>query len=226
MSMYWNFIELLKPVFETEGFEFVKGLSAFRRKIGICEYRFRTYNLSGLEVGIDYGIRFKVIEEILSKVFQIKPNTYLNTIFIGGISYLGIEETNFFVTTKGEQKDALTKTKELFWEHAMPYFERYNTLQSLDRLINGIPIEENKRRNDKFHGSTMEMVLKGMVVAKLIDKPDFPALEKYYMDFMKTRSENLAPRLQEKSVREFKAYLERLHEIDFKIYRKRIASSP
>lgn len=224
--MYKDLINKIKPLFESEGFFFVKSLNGFRKKIGQADLRFEINNsIHGIEISIDYGIQFKIIEELLYKLYEIKMDSRSKTIFIGGVSYLGVDGSRFFITTEEKTENAIREISKIFHIHAMPYFENYNTLEALNELINGEPIEENKIGNGKFHGATLDSVFRGLITAKLLDRSDFPVLEEYYRTFMVERSRRLAEHLKEKSLQRFETYLERFHEIDFDRYRKKIEQS-
>ena len=70
---------------------------------------------------------------------------------------------------------AAEKLLELFDTKAVPYFERYGSLEAIDHLLNDLPKQETPHR-----GYPMPRAASGLIVAKLVSRPNYLELLETY----------------------------------------------
>lgn len=213
--MVADFLESITPFFVEEGYTYKKSLKAFCKPFEYGEYRFELDNYRGIEVGVFYGIRFKVIEEIQSKIYEIKLSSSSKTVFINLSRIIGKDEASFYVMEPEETDKALDQVKNLYETYAKPYFEKYSTLDSLDNLINTEDFENHELNNAKFHTPKMDAVTSGLIVRKLINESAFEELKAKY-DILYQRIYN------GNEYEDFKEVVSNFDTIDFEKYRKKL----
>jgi hypothetical protein len=190
--LYSLFIEQMTPYFEKNKFEFKKGLQGFVTKFEEGEMRFYTILDRSIQIRMSYGIKFKEVDQIFSKIFNIKDKPAYNTIYVNLLNTLDNDESDFLITNKEEVQMGLKKTIEVYEQLASVYFKTYNSLQSLNDLLNDQEIYYNKIGNNKYHGDVTESITKGLIVAQILHRKDYDQIERSRLDSLKT---NLNPSL-------------------------------
>jgi hypothetical protein len=164
------------------GFKLNKQDSVFTRKT--------TYGWDKFEIGflnrrsgwdVDFGmlIRINEVEKIYhtGSYFEKKYHNSTPTIGIDIGTYLNDEENNtIFLDEDSDLDEFYTMTVMLFKEVALPFFEKYNSVQELDNAIN---VEEGK---SIFSGYKYEGNL-GIILAKLTNNPKFDFFENKYRNY-------------------------------------------
>lgn len=82
-----------------------------------------------------------------------------------------------------EDVEAAVETLEWYYNDiAKPYFERYNTLEAIDDVINNPPFEHCPAH---VGGNFDERCMKGLIVARLVDNPNYEKLAAIYDEVIK-----------------------------------------
>jgi hypothetical protein len=82
-----------------------------------------------------------------------------------------------------EDVEAAIETLEWYYNDiAKPYFERYNTLEAIDDIINNPPFEHCPAH---VGGNFDERCMKGLIVARLVDNPNYEKLAAIYDEAIK-----------------------------------------
>jgi hypothetical protein len=164
------------------GFKLNKQTSEFTQKTtyGWNKFRLIFYNRSsGWDVDFGMVIRLNEVEKIyhMGSYFEEKYHSSTPTIGIDIGTYLNDEDNNrFFLDEDSDLNEFHIKTVKLFKEVALPFFEKYSTIQELDKAIN---VENGKSifSGLKFEGSL------GIILAGLSNNPKFSFFEQKYRDY-------------------------------------------
>lgn len=208
--MHAKFIENVEPFFISEGFQFVKSMESFTKKFHYGEYRFRIEKItSGLNINLHYGIRFNIVEKVLGQIYGVKVSKSSNTIFINCFNSLQNKDlASFFVQTEEEILKGFEKVTLVYQGYALPYYKKYTTIESLEKLIRENIDKDDKRGNLKYHNYVLDAAFTGLIAARLIGENKYLADKSYYYDFIK-RNRN------ERTFNEFKEYVKKLDVINF-----------
>jgi hypothetical protein len=204
--LYSLFIEQTAPYFEKNKFKFEKGLQGFVTKFEEGEMRFYTILDRSIQVRMSYGIKFKEVDQTFSKIFNIEDKPAYNTIYVNLLNALDNDESHFLITNEDEVQMGVKKTIDVYEQFASAYFQTYNTLQSLNDLLNDQEIYYNKIGNNKYHGDVTESITKGLIVAKILHRKDYDQIERSRLDSLKQKLHpNLYPESENRilKVREF-----------------------
>ncbi len=161
------------------GFKLNKQDSMFTRKTsyGWDKFHLTFYNRSsGWDVDFGMLIRLNEVEKIyhMGSYFEEKYHRTTSTIGIDIGTYLNDEDNNqIFLDEDSDLNEFYTMTLRLFKEVAIPFFEKYNSIQELDKAIN---VEEGK---SIFSGYKFEGNL-GIILAGLSGNPNFSFFEQKY----------------------------------------------
>jgi (p)ppGpp synthase/HD superfamily hydrolase len=201
-------IQELATVLEPKGFEWIANLSQFRKTTdkGFLNYllSFSSYP-DALIVEAHAGVRINAVEEMAFpftnglKTFQPDSNTVISS--LGRLK--GKRFERHLVASLEDVRKFLMAMKEDLKEWVEPFWEKYHHLQSLHQLFN-YPKEDQLLLVTNWNYAP----LRGIVLAKLLNSSDFPALllkhrevlkELVAHDLLKERFEQLAIYLQEMS---------------------------
>lgn len=166
------------------GFKLNKQHSVFTRKTSYGWDKFEICFLnrrSGWDVDFGMLIRINEVEKIYhtGSYFEKKYHNSTPTIGITVGTYLNDEENNtIFLDEDSDINEFYTMTVKLFKEVALPFFEKYNSIQELDKAIN---VEEGE---SIFSGYKYEGNL-GIILAKLVNNPKFDFFEQKYREYYK-----------------------------------------
>ena len=166
------------------GFKLNKQDSVFTRKTsyGWDKFHLTFYNrTSGWDVDFGMLIRISEVEKIYhaGSYFEKKYHSSTSTIGITVGTYLKDEESNtIFLDENSDINEFYAMTLRLFKEVALPFFEKYNTIQELDKVIN---VEEGE---SIFPRKIYEGHL-GIILAKLANNPKFNFFEQKYREYYK-----------------------------------------
>jgi hypothetical protein len=200
----------LQAEMDAHGFEFKRGHFQKTDLSKNIKYVFSVGALRwsyGFEVTPYVQITFGEVEKILIDLGVVDKN-YSVTIGneTGNIatskdgSVIGTKEERFVISEDKDIEKVIRELKRVFRQIALPYYEKYNTLQILDKILNDIPLQvcvhapflPSKRMN-------------GLVVAKLIKRSNYEELVSIYTE----ESKELVPDLME-SFNKVKEYLSSL----------------
>ncbi|SOE20420.1 hypothetical protein SAMN06298216_0913 [Spirosomataceae bacterium TFI 002] len=113
------------------------------------------------------------IQNIEGEIFEEKG--IYDTLSTGMATYFN--EINYRYKIKS-QEDIIEWGKivrKFYEEYAVPFFEKYNSLDAIDKLLNDHPTEKVIYLDDLGW-----RIIKGLIVAKLINNPKYNELRVYY----------------------------------------------
>lgn len=116
-----------------------------------------------------YSLSMKKVDVIKSIIF----NEQLKRIIIYGENTISLNEKGdypmdeFIIQTENDALKMVEKAIMYFKNEALPYLKSISDLENLDKIINKNPIEPT-------------IGVKGLIIAKLIDNPNYEKLKKTY----------------------------------------------
>ncbi|MEZ4775751.1 MAG: hypothetical protein R3D00_21405 [Bacteroidia bacterium] len=193
-----------------KNFYFVEDQSLFTRVFELGEFRFHISSMSdGARVSCDYGIRFELVEKVIDLFYNRPPDRELDTVFIHtGELLVKTEDYKFYILNSDEINFAKDRLLGIFQKFAIPYFESYSSFSSLNHLLNSLPYESKKLRNDKYHNETLSGFFRGLTVAKLLNRDD---LEKIFLWQLKFLLDN---NYQHGNIEHLKTFYEFIYEVE------------
>jgi hypothetical protein len=137
----------------------------------------------GLRIQPNVGVRIERIENIFHQTSGFESKHQKDTPTMGnsvGIFLTGDSRgCEFLLESKSEVASVAEKIVGVFREFALPYFERWGSLAAIDAELNDKPGERTHQRALAwFRCST------GLIVAKLVGRPDYEQLAAFYLDVM------------------------------------------
>ncbi len=153
-------------------FSLINDIYFFRIGFGVANYidEFKTSCSVGLGVLPIQKVSFVIVEGT-----TIIPNDYGSTLGVRIADYFGEVNYNYKIRT---QEDIIAWgkiVKKFYEEYVVPFFEKYNTLDSIDKLLNDHPTEKVIYSSDLGW-----RIIKGLIVAKLNVNPKYNELRDYY----------------------------------------------
>lgn len=169
------FLEKLAERLKDDEFKYIKSKEAFTRKVNFGEqlYTIHFHNWVGNDcfyITQGVHVRFEEVESFYheSSWFEKKYHKYSTTVGCSLDNYLNDAKEVFQQCIKNE-KDAFEASEycfSLYKEIAIPFFNSYNTLESLHHLANSNPNEDSSILSFRNKG------IKGLIVAYLIRVSD------------------------------------------------------
>ncbi len=202
-------IKGLEQILKPEAFVWIEALSQFRK---ITDFGFINMPISfsdypdALIVEGHFGLRVDVIENMAYpftngiKGFQPESHTLIAS--IGRLK--GKRFERYTLTSPSETKVVLASLEAAYRELAIPFWKEYQELSALYQLFN-----YNREDQLGLVSNWNYACLRGIVVAKILNRPDLPQLLQkhrdaldllYAHDLLKERFEQLAIYLQELSM--------------------------
>ena len=195
--MFWSFINKVKPFFDEKEFKFLKTKKTFiKNKDKKIRQLIRFEDHGGFFFEITYGIHFKIIEQKLSDLYDVKKSSDSLTIFVNTLNSNISEGDNgfFYVETEGQINSSLEQVRRLCNNTIYPYFDKYSDLESLDDLINNQPLKTRAIGNDFYQNHILDIVFSGLIVAKVLNRPDYENVRIRHIESLKkhfTREESI-----------------------------------
>jgi hypothetical protein len=175
-------LAVLKPRMQERGYRLQSVSDRFVRSVGDFSYRYHTRFLNGsqgVEVEPEIGIRSEAVEYIFHKTSTYAPQYHSGTPTIGA-SLVNLEGVDLMtyrcpVTTDDDVLPVADKLMVLFETKAIPYFERYGSLEAIDHLL-------NDRLDERVPGCSFGLPreTRGLIVAKLVARPNYQELVEFY----------------------------------------------
>lgn len=186
---------LLQPIFEAKGFQLMKHLHQFRKKTD-GGFQNIIISVSGSEpvlVEINIGTRVDLVEELAYQFttglrsFQENSNTLITS--MGRI----IQQPyfRFEVTRTDDVQEVADRICGFMQEQGFGFLDKYTTISELDKLFN-----DNPREKLPYAYNHLNRCLRGIVLARMADRKDFPAIAATYRNTLVKSS--TAPPLLEK----------------------------
>ena len=137
----------------------------------------------GYRIQPNAGVRIDRVEQIFHQTSGFEPQYQDNTSTMGApVGALLTENPRaceFLLESESEIASVTEEIVRVFREFALPYFERCGSLAAIDAELNAKPGERTRQRALAwFRCST------GLIVAKLVGRPDYEQLVAFYTDVM------------------------------------------
>jgi hypothetical protein len=137
----------------------------------------------GYRIQPNLGIRIDRVEKIFHQTSGFRPEHMDGTSTMGAPigTLLGgsARDCEILLESKSEIASVTEKIMRLFHDVALPYFERWSSLAAIDAELNNNPSHKTLHRGLAwFRCST------GIIVAKLIGRPDYEQLARFYTEVM------------------------------------------
>lgn len=132
----------------------------------------------GWEINPTMGIRINSIEEIYHTTsgFEEKYQKSTPTISTSIESFLNDgKEHRFTLEEENQINNAVIVFLDIFRNISLPFFEKYSSLKAIDAVLNENP-QDTSLTGAIFKGS------KGLILAKLTNRYNYPELVKIYTD--------------------------------------------
>jgi hypothetical protein len=173
-----EFESFLKPLgygskIDSQGCEFFKKIngSLYRIGYGITNY------IDEFNTGCYIGIGHLGIQKILyfiEGIFDVNDN-YGSTLG----SNIGLFFNNLNYRYEIKSREDINKwgqiAREFYNNYAVPFFQKYSSLDAIDKLLNDNPTEKVIYLDDLGW-----RIIKGLIAAKLNSNPKYPELRAYY----------------------------------------------
>ncbi|MEO6131055.1 MAG: hypothetical protein ABIQ02_04355 [Saprospiraceae bacterium] len=181
-------LKMLETKLKKFGFRLNKSLSEFTKNNSSGWQKYQIIFLltdGGWQVHPAIFIRFNLVEDLFHKISGFEKKYCKGTPTIG----ISIENYNsneipsrFDVTEESQINEISDKLFILFENIALPFYEKYNTLETINQAMNNIP-------NDVSLTGPIFKGTKSLIVAKLLNDPHYYQLKnrylEYYRDFSK-----------------------------------------
>jgi hypothetical protein len=172
----------LKPRMVERGYKLRLANDLFWRTENDFIYHWQTRCLSGsqgVEIEPAIGIRSETIERIFHQTSTFAPQYHSGTSTIGAslvnLEGVGLREYRCPITTDDDVLPVVERLMVLFETKAIPYFERYRSLEAIDHLL-------NDQLDERVPGCSFGLPreTRGLIVAKLVDRPNYQELVEFY----------------------------------------------
>ena len=164
------------------GFTFKRSKDRFERQHDGIADRFSLVCLNampGYRVQPNVGIRIELVENIFHQTSDWDPKYQKDTPTIGaGIGHIiagDNRKCEFVVQNDADVLPAAEKIGNVFREFALPYFQKYGSLQAIDAELNSHPTERTPHRDYGWLRCST-----GIIVARLVNRPHYDELVKTY----------------------------------------------
>lgn len=184
-------IEAIALRLSTDGFKFWAATSSFiRRSNDKTDWFVLTfldpYDHPGWEIELGMGLRIECVEDIFHRTSRWNPKAQAETLTIGGsigkIFPGDSHAYNFFIDSSVDIPHVAAAIIDVFQERALPYFAKYCSLQEIDRELNSFPAQATPHRV-----MTWLRCSTGLIVAKLVDRPDYEQLVDIYTSTLRRK---------------------------------------
>lgn len=163
-------------------FKLNKNLCEFTRKDKEGWEKFQLIFLTrddGWEINLGMLIRKNRVEDLFHKASYFDPKYHKTTPTIGITVENFIndgKEHRFNLNSENDLANCYEKINEIFREIALPFFKRFDTIESIEEAIN------LKEGNSIFSGIKYEGNV-GIILAKLVKNPDFDFFKEKYIKY-------------------------------------------
>lgn len=145
----------------------------------IIGYGVRNY-INEFKTGCYIRIGIKKIQRIENAIFE----EYLlyDTLSTGMPEYFNVVNYNFHIKTKEDIQEWMKIVMRFYFEYAVPFIEKYNSVDAIDKLLNNDPSKRIKYSDDLAW-----RIIKGLIAAKLNGNPRYRELRDYYNNEVETK---------------------------------------
>jgi hypothetical protein len=159
-----------------------QGLRFVRRQDDEWSHRFTFVVLEreqGIEVSVHVGIRSETIESIFHLTSGFAEEHQAGTPTLGTDCWRFMPESprSHLIDDVESLRIAVLDCARLYVRCALPYYAELSSFAAVDRVVNGrLDLPCVHRMFGWFRAST------GVIAAKLVRRPDYPALAQHYRD--------------------------------------------
>jgi len=171
------------------GYKLSKSACEFTKKTDFGWNKYQIVFLirdNGWEIKPSLLVRFDVVENLFHQISDFDKKYQKGTPTIGtsieGLGGSSIVQTRFELTNEAQINRVINGLVELFDSVAVPFFERFDKLSSIDDKLNS-NIEDTSLTGDIFKGT------KSLIIAKLMKRQDFDKLESAYQSYYESFSD-------------------------------------
>ena len=172
----------LEADLKVHGFTLKLAREVFLRKWADRTDRFRLVFLDGkpgYDVQIDIAVRFERVEEIFHRSSGFPAKSQKNTpTVVANVGELMAKDFRAYrsrIISEGDIPSAAQEIVEVFRGIALPYYDKFGSLSAVDHELNERPFERTPNR-----GTPWLRCSAGIIVAKLVNRPNFTDLEACY----------------------------------------------
>lgn len=173
-----EFESILKPLgykskTDSQGCAFVliDNQIILRLGYGVANY------IDEFNTGCYIGLGLLPIQKILYKIEEVTDvvDSYGSTIGSSTASYFNEINYRYKIKSQDDIIEWGKIVKKFYEEYAVPFFEKYNSIDAIDKLLNENPTEKVIYLDDLGW-----RIIKGLIVAKLNKNPKYNELREYY----------------------------------------------
>ena len=181
----------LELIMEANGFKLKKSLSLFEKKVNDIKYVLKfLFHVRSHEIAIEVFalIYYIPAEKLYKKASGISMETIGNE--IGKLfrnpdgKMVDHRSEDICISERSELDFVVEKVLSMFNSVALPYYQRFNTIDDIDSVLNDNPTEVSVHANAQYFRCP-----NALIVAKLAKRQDYNELEKIYNERMSTVSE-------------------------------------
>ena len=165
------------------GYKLSKSMCEFTKKTDFGWNKYQIVFLirdHGWELKPSLLLRFDVVENLFHQISDFDKKYQKGTPTIGTsiecLSDSSITQTKFELIDEAQINCVVNDLVELFESIAVPFFEKFDKLSSIDEKLNS-NIEDTSLTGDIFKGT------KSLIIAKLMKRQDFDKLECAYQSY-------------------------------------------
>jgi len=165
-----NFLKPLgyKSKIDPQGCDFGKKTSNSLNRIG---YGVANY-IDEFNTGSYLKIEIKAIQKIEKKIFE---GEYYETLSTGISDYFNELNYRYKIKTQEDIKEWGKIVRKFYEEYAVQFFEKYNSVDAIDKLLN-----ENPTEKVIYLDNLGWRIITGLISAKLNQNPKYDELRAYY----------------------------------------------
>jgi hypothetical protein len=156
-----------KPGTQGCSFFLKKGLAEYRFGYGVANYR------NEFNSGLFGSIGLLPIQLVENKIFE--EASFTDTLLLNKSDYFKDINYRFKIKSLQDVKDWAAIAMKFHQEFATPFYEKFNSIDTVDRLLNDKPEEKVVYCDDLGW-----RIIKGLIAAKLNNNVNYDQLKDYY----------------------------------------------
>jgi hypothetical protein len=181
-SLKAQLFESLRSRLDGEGFSYRKQKDAFiRRRADVTDF-FQLVCLTssgGWRIQPNIAVRVERVEEIFHRTSGFEARYQKDTPTIGGsvgaITRTHNSDVEFRLEANSDVLAVADELAALIRSIGLPYFERFHSIDAIDRELNDRPTQRTPHRAAPWLRCST-----GLIVAKLVNRPNYQALAEIY----------------------------------------------
>jgi hypothetical protein len=148
-------------------FSFINSKHEYRLGYGVAN------NIDEFNTGLFGSFCLKSIQQIENFIFE--EESFFDTLLIDKTSYFKELNYRYKIKTLEDIKEWGIIVRKFYEDYAVPFFEKYNSVDAIDKLLNEKPTEKVIYLDDLGW-----RIIKGLIAAKLNNNPKYNELRDYY----------------------------------------------